>query len=107
MSSGDRGGRRLRHVNAAVGHRLSLRQPILVRIELVRTITVLLGGIVEEPPAALKVGVVVCATTGGGVHAEESLGKREFGDEGVGHGFAVGYGGTGYVHVAVGGRDVL
>jgi len=78
-----------------------------VCIELVRTITVLLGGIVEEPPAALKVGIVVCAAAGGGIHAEESLRKGEFGDEGVGHGFAVGYGGTGYVHIAVGGRDVL
>ena len=107
MSSGDRGGRRLRHVNAAVGHRLSLWQPVLVRIELVRAITVLLGGIIEEPSAALKVGIIVCATAGGGVDAEESLRKGEFGDEGVGHGFAVGYGGTGYVHVAVGGGDVL
>ena len=107
MSSGDRRGRRLRHVNTAVGHGLSLRQSVLVCIELVRAITVLLGRVIEEPSAALKVGVVVCATTGGGVDAEKRLGEREFGDEGVGHGFAVGYSGTGYVHGAVGGGNVL
>jgi hypothetical protein len=58
-------------------------------IELVSAIAILFGGIVEETTAALKVFGVVLRTAGIDVAAKKGLGHGEFGDKGVGDGFAI------------------
>lgn len=86
--------------NAAVRHGLTLRQTLGQRVVFLGAITVLLGGIVEETPAASKVGGIVGGATGVAIGAEKGLGHGKFVDEGVGDGFAVGQGASADVHVA-------
>ena len=75
--------------NPAVGHGLTLRETVLVRIVFLGAVTVLFGGIVEETTAAFKVFGVVLGAAGVDVAAKKGLGHGEFRDKGVGDGFAI------------------
>jgi hypothetical protein len=72
-----------------VGHRIAACTAARQGIELVGTIAILFGGIIEETTAAFKVFGVVLGATGVDVAAKKGLGHGEFADKCVGDGFAI------------------
>jgi hypothetical protein len=58
-------------------------------IELIGSIAILFGGIVEKTATALKVFGVVLGATGVDITAKKGLGHGKFGNKGVGDGFAI------------------
>jgi hypothetical protein len=76
-------------------------------IELVGAIAILFGGVVEETATAFKVFGVVLGATGVDVAAKKGLGHGEFGDKGVGDGFAIRDRAARYIHIAGFTRNVL
>ena len=90
-----------------MGHGLTLRETVLVRIVFLGTVTVLLGGIVEETTATLKIGRIVGGAAGVAVDAEKRLGHGQFIHEGIGDGLAIGKGATALIHIARQLGDIL
>jgi hypothetical protein len=72
-----------------VGHGITTTAAARQGIELVSTIAILFGGIVEEATAAFKVFSVVLGAAGIDVAAKKGLRHGEFGDKGVGDGFTI------------------
>jgi hypothetical protein len=72
-----------------VGHGITASTAARQGIELVGTISILFGGVVEETTAALKVFGVVLGAAGVDIAAKKGLGHGEFADKCVGDGFAI------------------
>jgi hypothetical protein len=72
-----------------VRHGIAARAAARQGIELVGTIAILFGGIVEKTATALKVFGVVLGAAGVDITAKKGLRHSKFGDKGVGDGFAI------------------
>jgi hypothetical protein len=90
-----------------VGHGITASTATRQGIELVGAIAILFGGVVEETATAFKVFGVVLGAAGVDVAAKKGLGHSEFGDKGVGDGFAIRDRAARYIHIAGFTRNVL
>lgn len=94
-------------IDATVGHGIAARAAARQGIELIGTIAVLFGGIVEKTTTALKVFGVVLGAAGVDIAAKKSLRHSEFRDKRIGDGFAIRNGAACDKHITGFARNVF